>query len=249
MDYKVRLHVFEGPLDLLLHLIDQAEVDIYDIPISEITDQYMEYIDTMQQFQIDVASEFLVMAATLVEIKSNMLLPKKKQAPLEPMLDGEEDEADPRQALIERLLKYRQYKTMAEHLKEKEAKQSQLFSRPALDLSPYRPAEEELALTGVSLYDLARAFTQVLKRAHEGDGPIVAVHRDEVSITDRMIEIEQRLMAAGSLRFSTLFRTAAPNRAEIVTSFMAILEMMTKGQIRCEQSALFAEIVIRLNEN
>src|SRR5699024_3151922 len=202
------------------------EVDIYDIPIADVTDQYMAYLDTMQQFQPELASEFLVMAASLLEMKSKMLLPQTKETSLEELLESEE-EHDPRQELMERLVIYRKYKAMAEQLKGKEAEQSRLYGRPAQDLSLYRPAEEELALEGVSLFDLVEAVNHVLRHAKVDDEPHVQVHRDEVSVTDRIDVITRRIVEVGSVLFSELFQ-GLTNRTEIVTSFMAILEMMAK---------------------
>ena len=158
MSIHYKLAVFEGPLDLLLHLIDKAEVDIYNIPIHEITDQYMEYIRTIQDFDLEPASEFLVMAATLLSIKSKMLLPKP---PVEVM--ESEDESDPRMELVRRLIEYRKYKRAAEEMRELEVDRSQIFSREATDLTKYLPETQENPVRGIYVADLWSAFGKILQ--------------------------------------------------------------------------------------
>jgi len=245
MAYEIKLHSFEGPLDLLLHLIDKAEVDIYDIPVTTITEQYMQYIYIMQEFQLGIASEFLVMAASLLAIKSKMLLPQREEPSFQISLDVEEDH-DPRSELVQRLLEYKKYKTIADQLKEKEVNQSKLYSRPAQDLTPYK-VKEENPLGEVSLYDLVDAISKVMNKTQKEDKPISKIHRDEVSVKERIREIRQLLSRSGNVRFTELF-SELPSRTEVVTSFMAILEMMRKHQIKCEQSILFGDIVLSLNE-
>lgn len=248
MAYEVKLNSFEGPLDLLLHLIDKAEVDVYDIPITILTEQYMQYLYVMQEFQIDIASEFLVMAATLLEIKSKMLLPRKEEPSFQPMFDLEEEEYDPRRELVERLLEYKKFKTLAEQLREREINQSKVFTRAAQDLTPYALMAEENPVTEVTLYDLVEALTKVFSKVGTDEKPVSKIHRDEVSVKDKMKEIRQLLSFSGSIRFTQLF-TDLPSRGEIVTSFMAILEMMRKHQIVCSQSTLFEDIIITLGRS
>jgi segregation and condensation protein A len=240
--YSIKLDSFEGPLDLLLHLIEKAEVDIYDIPIAEITEQYLRTIDTMQQLQLDVASEFVVMAATLLSIKSKMLLPKKEEHVFQPMLDMEVEEADPRDELVQRLLEYKRYKLLAEQLREMEIGRNQVFTRPAEDLTPY-VREDEQTIKDVTIYDLISALEKLVKRAKEKE-PIAKVSRDEISIKDRMQEIRQLLrVGGGMIRFFQLFSPGA-SRTEIVTTFLAILELMKTKQITCIQNKLFQDILI-----
>lgn len=247
MAYEVKLNTFEGPLDLLLHLIDKAEVDIYDIPITLITEQYMQYLYIMQEFQLDIASEFLVMAATLLEIKSKLLLPRKEEPAFQPMFDLEED-YDPRMELVERLLEYRKFKSLAEVLKEREVGRSKIFSRSPEDLSGYMLTVDENPVADVTLYDLMDALAKALtKTANPEEKAMSKVHRDEVSVKDRMKEVRDMLSIAGSLRFSKLFADL-PTKTEIVTTFMAILEMMRKHEILCEQNALFDDIMISLSK-
>ncbi|MFP3387927.1 segregation/condensation protein A [Brevibacillus sp. SIMBA_040] len=242
MAYSIKLDSFEGPLDLLLHLIDKAEVDIYDIPVAEITEQYLATIDTMQQLQLDVASEFVVMAATLLSIKSKMLLPKKEEHVFQQFLDMDVEEVDPREELVARLLEYKRYKLLAEQLREMEIGRNQVFTRPAENLSPY-VREEDHTVKDVTLYDLINALEKLVKKVKEKE-PITRVSRDEVSIKDRMKEIRHLVRGVGGMvRFSQLF-TGGATRSEIVTTFLALLELMKAKEITCIQNQLFQDIMI-----
>ncbi|WP_188068023.1 segregation/condensation protein A [Brevibacillus brevis] len=241
MAYSIKLDSFEGPLDLLLHLIDKAEVDIYDIPVAEITEQYLATIDKMQELQLDVASEFVVMAATLLSIKSKMLLPKKEEHVFQQFLDMDVDEIDPREELVARLLEYKRYKTLAENLREMEIGRNQVFTRPAENLSPY-VREEDHTVTNVTLYDLINALEKLVKKTKEKE-PMTTVSRDEISIKDRMTEIRQAVRSGGMVRFSELF-TQGATRTEIVTTFLALLELMKAKHITCVQNQLFQDIII-----
>ena len=242
MSYSIKLDSFEGPLDLLLHLIDKAEVDIYDIPIAEITEQYLATIDTMQELQLDVASEFVVMAATLLSIKSKLLLPRKEEQVFQTHLDMDVEEVDPREELIQRLLEYKRYKMLAETLREMEIGRNQVFTRPAENLAPY-VREEENTVKDVSLYDLLHALEKLVKRVSQTD-PAAKVSRDEISIKERMGEIRQLVKAGGGMvRFFQLF-SENPTRTEIVTTFLALLELMKSKQVTCVQNKLFHDIMI-----
>ncbi|KMZ41267.1 MULTISPECIES: segregation/condensation protein A [Bacillales] len=241
MAYSIKLDSFEGPLDLLLHLIDKAEVDIYDIPVAEITEQYLATIDKMQELQLDVASEFVVMAATLLSIKSKMLLPKKEEHVFQQFLDMDVDEIDPREELVARLLEYKRYKMLAENLREMEIGRNQVFTRPAENLSPY-VREEDHTVTNVTLYDLINALEKLVKKTKEKE-PMTKVSRDEISIKDRMTEIRQAVRSGGMVRFSELF-TQGATRTEIVTTFLALLELMKAKHITCVQNQLFQDIII-----
>ena len=243
MAYSIKLDSFEGPLDLLLHLIEKAEVDIYDIPVAEITEQYLATLDTMQQLQLDVASEFVVMAATLLSIKSRMLLPKKEEQVFQPHLDMEMEEEDPRDELVQRLLEYKRYKLLAETLKEMETGRSQVFTRPAEDLTPYI-REEDHTVQNVTLYDLIQALEKLVKKAKDREQPLTRVSRDEISIQNRMVEIRQLVQAGGGMvRFFQLFGRSA-TRSQIVTTFLALLELMKAKEITCMQNQLFQDILI-----
>lgn len=242
MTYSIKLDSFEGPLDLLLHLIDKAEVDIYDIPIAEITEQYLSTIDTMHALQLDVASEFVVMAATLLSIKSKMLLPKKEEHVFQPLFDMDIEEVDPREELVQRLLEYKRYKLLAESLRDMEIGRSHVYTRPAEDLTPYI-REEENTVKDVSLYDLLQALEKMVNRIRTKE-PITKVSRDEVSIKDRMQEIRQLLKVGGGMvRFFQLFSNSA-TRTEVVTTFLALLELMKAKQVTCIQNQLFQDILI-----
>lgn len=243
MAYEVKLNMFEGPLDLLLHLIEKAEVDVNDIPVSLITEQYMQYIYIMQELQLDIASEFLVMAATLLEIKSKMLLPRKEDNEFQPSLELMDEEYDPRQELARRLLEYKKFKTIAEQLRHFEIDQSKVYTRPPEDLTPYIPEEEENPVADVTLYDLMEALTHAFKKAVKDKTPVAKMHRDEISVKERIKEIKNLLITNESIHFSQLFREQV-TKVEVVTTFMAILEMMRKHQIVCHQSDLFADIMI-----
>ncbi|WP_332697386.1 segregation/condensation protein A [Halalkalibacter lacteus] len=243
--YSVKLDTFEGPLDLLLHLINQAEVDIYDIPVAVITDQYLAYIRTMQDLELDIASEYLVMAATLLAIKSKMLLPKQE----EEIFDDEwqmDEEEDPRDELIYRLIEYKKYKEAATELKEKEQKRSLVHTRPPEDLEPYISDEErrDIAISGVSLFDMLSAYQKLMKRKELKAPRMTTVTSQEYSIEDRMQEIlevlEKRFQ--GSCTFTDLF--SVPERGQVVVSFLAILELMKTKTIRCEQTSNFSDIMI-----
>jgi segregation and condensation protein A len=241
--YSVKLDTFEGPLDLLLHLINQAEVDIYDIPVAVITDQYLSYIHAMQDLQLDVASEYLVMAATLLAIKSKMLLPKQEE-----LFDEEwsmEEEDDPREELMFRLIEYRKYKEAATELKEKEQERSLVHTRPPEDLDPYISDEErrDLAISGVSLFDMLSAYQKLLRRRELKAPRTTTVKSQEYSIEDRIQEVLSELdRLHGSCHFNDLF--TVPVRGHIVVTFLAILELMKTKTIQCVQPQNFSDIMI-----
>ncbi|GAA0364256.1 segregation and condensation protein A [Bacillus horti] len=238
---NVKVSTFEGPLDLLLHLIDKAEVDIYEISVAEITDQYMQYILQMQQMELDIASEFLVMASRLLAMKSRMLLPKKEE--LEPMLDEDYEELDPREELILRLIEYKKFKDVAFKLREKETVRSQIYTRPAEDIASMVTLEPEEVnpVANVSLFDLLDAFEALLEERKKPN--FTKVDRDEISIDDRMTEIRQLIQDQGRVRFSELFR-GQWSKDRLIVTFLALLELMKKKHIFCNQSALFGDIII-----
>lgn len=228
MSYQVKLEVFEGPLDLLLHLIEEQKVDIYDIPIAKIAEAYLRYLAETPELDLESAGEFLLMAATLVHIKSRMLLPREEVAE-----EGETSE-DPRAQLVERLLEYKRYKEAALALGEREAAQQLVFGRSG-DLGP--PSSP----LGLRLVDLLVAFQEVLKRA-EAEPPLV-VEREEVDIGERMALLLERLKEESPIPFSSLFEKGS-RRLEVIVTFLALLELLRQGLIRCRQSVPFGEIVI-----
>ncbi|WP_216830433.1 segregation/condensation protein A [Alkalihalobacterium elongatum] len=246
--YSVKLDTFEGPLDLLLHLINQAEVDIYDIPVAKITDQYMQYIRTMQELQLDIASEYLVMAATLLAIKSKMLLPKQQE---ELNIDEsfELDEEDPREELMMRLIEYRKFKEAANELQDRQVERSLIHTKPPVNLERYFPKEErkEVTLKGITLYDMLDAYQSMLKRKKLQAPVAKTVKSQEYSIQSRMGEIMEDLIRNGGKRnFYSLFPVR--EKSHIVISFLALLELIKKKSIICEQERNFSDIMIYIKE-
>lgn len=245
MEMNFKLDTFEGPLDLLLHLIDSQEIDIYDIPISQITDQYMAYIETMQVLELELASEFLVMAAELLYIKSRMLLPRP---PVIEQEDGSIEEVDPREELVQRLIEYRKYKAAAEQLREMEVARSLIYTRAPLDLSEYMPHIEENPVQDFNLSDLLIAFQRALRRSRARTA-IAKITRDEISVKDRMVQVTDTISKAGGrTMFSKLIGEDA-DRTDIVVTFLALLELIRRKFVTCYQHRLFDDIVIQLRES
>lgn len=243
MQYNVILDSFEGPLDLLLHLINKTEVDIYDIPVARITDQYMSYIHTMQELELDVASEYLVMAATLLAIKSHMLLPKHEEELFSDEHDYLEEE-DPREELMNRLIEYRKYKEAADELKQREKERGLIYSKSPSDLKPFIDLDKkEPQKINASLYDVLDAFQQLLKRNAIKAPKQTTIDREDFPIDQRMEEIIDYLNRNnGKCRFNDLFRYN--ERSKIIVSFLALLELMKTRKITCVQEGNFADIVI-----
>ena len=244
MNIHVKVAVFEGPLDLLLHLIEEARVDIYEIPLAEIASQYMEALEMMKELEIEVATEFLVMAAELLAIKSRRLLPSTPTAaPSENQLDSEEDL---QQILIQRLIQYRQYKAAAEALKQREMKRNLLYTRPPL------PALQEKERENVSshpqklahsIHDLLAVYLQVLQRETEvPPRPPAFLRKRMVSLEEKLQQIVNWLHQVEKLTFWQLI--SVRQRQELVVTFLALLELMKMKQIIMQQKALFAEITI-----
>ena len=237
-DYKVRLEIFEGPLDLLLYLIKKTEVDIYDIPIEKITKQYLEYLRLMRMLSLDIAGEFLVMAATLMLIKSRMLLPADERAE---QPDPDEDEGEePRWALIRQLVEYKKFKDVASYLGHRAIEQEQVF--PRHEGSEPEVGGGELKLGDVSIFDLINAFNETLKRVAQKEN-LREIFEETYSVTDKIEEILWTLGEKTAIKFHSLFDHAA-TRAEIVATFLALLELIRLKQVRAQQSAHFGEIEI-----
>ncbi|GER66069.1 segregation and condensation protein A [Weizmannia acidilactici] len=241
MEYKVKIDAFEGPLDLLLHLIHQLEIDIYDIPMAEITEQYLDYIHTMKQLELDVASEYLVMAATLLAIKSKMLLPNQEQEEPEDEFVPEED---PREALVERLLEYKKYKEAARKLKRLESSRSEMFTKPPSDLSEFAAdAGGKKIGANVTIYDMIGALNKLLRRKKLQKPLSTKITRQEISIEERMDDILKRLEETpGSVHFNELF--PFPDKEHIVVTFLAVLELIKRHEIIVEQEENFGEILV-----
>ncbi|GGD69562.1 segregation and condensation protein A [Paenibacillus nasutitermitis] len=241
MTVTYKLEAFEGPLDLLLHLIDKAEIDIHEVSISEITDQYMDYLSAMQELELEVTSEFLVMAATLLSIKSRQLLPKP------PVIEEDydiwdDDGLDPHDDLIAKLVEYRKFKQIAEQLREQEFERSLLYTKEPEDLTPFMKAEPANPIEGLHVGDLIKAFQKALRKAGRRNR-VSTIHRDEISVKDRIRDIMELFREHEIVRFSKLIREEM-GRHEIVVTFLAILELMKMKQVTCFQHQLFDDIVV-----
>jgi segregation and condensation protein A len=233
-DYKVRLEVFEGPLDLLLYLIKRDEVDIHEISIERITRQYLEYLQAFKELNIELAGEFVVMAANLIYLKSRSLLPVDQQPPDE---DAEED--DPRWDLIRQLIEYKKFKEAAAELHQRELEQEGIFLREGGFRSP---AEEPLRLGDVGIFQLINAF-QVLIRRVEARQEVQKISSERFSVSEKIDAILQRIGRGAPVRFSDLFGAVA-SRVEVVVTFLALLELIRLKQVRAIQKNIFEEIEI-----
>jgi len=240
-DYKVKLDVFEGPLDLLLYLIKRDEVDIYEISIERITRQYLEFLDAFRLLNIELAGEFIVMAANLLYIKSRMLLPADQQMAEE---DAEED--DPRWELIRQLIEYKKFKEAAGHLREREAAQENLYARvpAAPDLAP---DAENLLVEEVGIFDLIRAFQNVLKRRTPKEEDLREIFEENFTVADKIDHVLRLINSGVSLKFEEMFPDQA-SRTEIVVTFLAMLELIRMKQLRVRQDQHFGEIWIERND-
>ncbi|ANF97484.1 segregation and condensation protein A [Paenibacillus bovis] len=245
MTVLYKLETFEGPLDLLLHLIDESEIDIQNIPISEITEQYLEYLHSMKELELEVTSEFLVMAATLLSIKSKLLLPRPPVMEMDDFDYYEEEDLDPRAELVRKLVEYRKYKGIAGHLREREEERSLIFTKEPEDLKAFTAKVNYNPVEGLHTMDLVEAFRKALRRASRRT-QITRIQRDEISVKDRIRQVASRFLAlekGENLLFSKLLDQEM-YRHEIVVTFLAILEMMKMKQIACYQSQLFDDIVM-----
>jgi segregation and condensation protein A len=231
MNPRFQLAIFEGPLDLLLHLIKKNEVDIYDIPIATITDQYLAYLDLLEQLNLDLAGEYLVMAATLTQIKSRMLLP--------PVEGEEEEDEDPRLELVQQLEEYQRFRAAAGQLGDRDILDRDVFRR-----SPEAPEGDEAPapLREMSLADLVDALREVLKRLPEDQAHEIVGER--ISIRERIPAILDRLRS-GAVEFTELF-AGDPSRREVVATFLALLELVRMRVVRASQSERFGPIVLAL---
>lgn len=231
-DYKVRLEIFEGPLDLLLYLIKRDEVDIYDISIERITRQYLEYLQAFRELNIDLAGEFVVMAANLLYLKSRSLLPVDQQPP-----DDEAEEDDPRWDLVRQLIEYKKFKEAAVALRDRAAEQEKVFTRQAEQAwFPVAP----LALADVGIFQLINAFQNVLKRMSARQ-ELREIFGENFTVSDKIDAILKRLREEEAIHFSALFTDLA-SRVEIVVTFLALLELIRLRQLRAFQREPFGEI-------
>ena len=238
MELTVKLEAFEGPLDLLLHLLEKNKVNIYDIPIVEITNQYLEYIREMQRQDLNIMSEFLVMAATLIAIKSKMLLPKE--------VTEEEEEEDPRAELVQQLLEYKMYKCMSYELKDRQTDARKvLFKQPTVPkevLAYEAPVDLEELMADLTLNKLNDIFQSVMRRQENKIDRVRAgfgkIEKEEVSLPDKMAYLEQYAIAHRHFSFRNLLESQS-SKMEVIVSFLAILELMKTGKISIRQENLF----------
>jgi segregation and condensation protein A len=233
-DYKVKLEIFEGPLDLLLYLIKRDEIDIYEISIERITRQYLEYLQAFEELNIDLAGEFVAMAANLIYLKSRSLLPVDQQPPEE---DAEED--DPRWELIRQLIEYKKFKEAAAQLHLRELEQERIFAR---EEGSCPPTEGLLRLGEVGIFQLINAFQNVIKRV-EARQDLQEIPGERFSVSEKIDTILQRVEAGGRIPFSDLFG-AIVSRLEVVVTFIALLELIRLKQVRAIQKNIFDEIEI-----
>jgi segregation and condensation protein A len=236
MTYRIKLDIFEGPLDLLLYLIKRNDVNIYDIPIAKVTEQYLQYLELMRLLDLDIASEFLVMAATLIEIKSKMLLPKEE-------VQLEELEGDPRLDLVNRLLEYQKYKQVAQTLRQREQTYKDVFTRKV-------NADEQDEGTEVyfeaSLFDLISAFSKALKEVPKE--VFYEIIKDEFTIEQKIHDILRLLLNGESVYLEDLF-SQSKNKLEIVATFLAILELIRLQEIIVQQKEVFGRIIVKRFED
>lgn len=243
MGIPVKLEAFDGPLDLLLHLIEKNKVDIFDIPIVLITEQYLEYVSSMDTKDMEVMSEFLVMAATLVRIKSRMLLPIEDTE--------EEEEEDPRQELVERLLEYKMYKYASFELKDRQLDAGKVFYKEPSIPEEIRNYKEEVdydeLLSDVTLRKLQEIFDSVMQKQVDKIDPIRSnfgqIEKEEINIEDHMIFLEEYAMLHGTFSFRKILENGS-GKGYIIVTFLGILEMMKMGKITIEQDKLFDDIRI-----
>lgn len=236
--YLVKLEKYEGPLDLLLHLINQYEIDIYDIPLAKLTEQYMEYIHQMRYLELNIASEYLVMAATLLAIKSQMLLPQQKM-----LLETDDTYVDPRDELVQQLIEYKKFKEAAITFRDKETESKQIFTRPA-DLKDTR-ARPIVEKGDLSIYDMLGALNKMFQRKKWNEPLPRKVETNAFPIEDKMAEIIALLKSTpDGISFENLF--IYPTRAHIVATFIALLELMKNNRIYCRQEQHLATIYVFL---
>jgi segregation and condensation protein A len=236
-EYKVQFEVFEGPLDLLLYLIKKEEVDIYDVNLTKLATQFIEHVELMRAFDLEVAGEFLVMASTLMFIKSRELLPVEQQV----VVEGDDEGEDPRWELIRQLVEYKKFKDAAAKLQNLELRQENIF--------PRRPGKIDFesaaapVKTEAGIFDLLNAVNAVLKRFQQKEAGTREIFEDKWTVSEKMEFVLATISNRGPVKFSELFATAA-NRSEVVCTFLALLELIRLKQLQCLQPEPFAEIEI-----
>ena len=246
MEISYKLDNFEGPLDLLLHLIEKNKVSIYDIPIVLITEQYLEYVNQMDHEDLDVVSDFLVMAATLLDIKSRMLLPKVEK-------EEEEDEEDPRAELVRRLLEYKMYKYMSYELKDKMDDASGVYFRepdvPREVLQYREPVDPSELLAGLTLEKLNAIYQSIIRRQDDRRDPIRSqfgkIEKEEVSLSDKMLEMKEFAKTHRKFSFRDLLKKQC-SKVQVIVTFLSVLELIKMGHIHVVQEEIFDDIQINV---
>lgn len=237
MSYKVRLELFEGPLDLLLYLVKKEHLNIYDIPIAKITEQYLAYLELMKLLDLNIAGDFLVMAATLLQIKSKMLLPAEEEV-------VSLAEEDPRAELVKRLLEYEKYKQIAETLRQKEIAQQQVFKRPKTE-QEIIPADKSEIYFEASIFDLINAFSKALD--HIPKELFYEVIKDEFTIEEKTRQIMHLLLVQSMVTISDLFHSAK-SKIEVIVTFLSVLELIRIKEVIVYQKDMFGEVEISRNK-
>lgn len=241
MSYKIKLELFEGPLDLLLYLVKRDHLNIYDIPIALVTEQYLAYLELMKFLDLNIAGDFLVMAATLMQIKSKMLLPAQESE------ETQEEQLDPREELVRQLLEYERFKEIAEELRNKEQNQQGIFKRPKVKESQIPAEAEAPAYFEASIFDLINAFSKALEEPPKD--LFYDIIKDEFTIEEKIHDILHLLLLRTSVSLTEFF-AQAKNKMEIIVTFLAILELIRLKEIIARQKELFGEIeIVRNQEN
>jgi segregation and condensation protein A len=234
--YKVTVPAFQGPLDLLLHLIKKNEIDIYDIPIARITSEYNQYLETMEQLDLEIAADFVYMAAVLINIKSKMLLPREESA---------DPADDPRKELVDRLVEYQRFKSVAETFAELDVVRMGMWQRPAVKLPGAEPSE--IDMSEVSLFDLIDAFRSALNRYKEAHPQSIELQRTVHKVSEKMFEIFEKVKERDEVRLQWFLE--GRGRDELIALFLATLELVRLGGVSLRQSDTFGEIVMKKTEN
>jgi len=233
MNIEIKIDEFEGPLDLLLHLIKESKMDIMNLKIEIITDQYLDYIHKMEQLNLDIASSYLVMAAELIEMKSRLLLPRQTEE--------EQEEEDPKEALVNRLIEYQRYKDLTKEFKILEEERHQIFTKTPENIREYLPEVEVISSTDVTLNDLLEAFQRFLERQKENQPLETKVTKKEFSVEERRVTIRHILKTKKKVNFLDLFEVLT--KEYVVVTFLAILEMARQNELLITQDSNFGEIV------
>ena len=233
MNIEIKINEFEGPLDLLLHLIKESKMDIFDLKIEVITDRYLDYINKMEEMNLNIASSYLVMAAELIEMKSRMLLPRHEE--------DEEQEEDPQEQLVNRLIEYQRYKDLTLEFKDLEEERHKVYTKSPENIKEYLPEVEVISNTDVTLDDLIKAFQKFLERQKENEPLSTKVTKKEMSVEDRRESIRKILKKKHKFNFLELFDVLT--KEYVVVTFLAILEMARQNELIIVQESNFGEIM------